>query len=265
MRCAIVGIGCLGPGLPDFRAAQAVLTGRDPYRDEKAILPPPAFLPANERRRTSPSVRAALAASLEAVERAGLGERDHAAVFASALGEGQALHRILDAVTRPDGNVSPTLFHNSVHNAASGYWTIARRCTAPATSLAAGEFSFAVGLLEAMIQVQTSTLPILLTVYDAPYPPPLSQACDIGAVFAASFVLRGVAAANGTAIATIEVEFCPGAGTAPLRPSDLAVRVQANPAAHALPLLRALAAGETLAVTLPYHRDAHLALRQSPC
>ena len=268
MRCAIVGVGCLGPGLPSFREAIAILTGEEPHRDEDAKLPPPAFLPANERRRTSPSVRAALASSLEAVEAAGLGAKDHAAVFASALGEGQALHRILDAVTRPDGQVSPTLFHNSVHNAASGYWTIARRCLAPATSLAASDFSFAVGLCEAMVQAQSSTLPVLLTVYDAPFPEPLCQAYDVGAAFAASLVLVGqTAAANGKAVATIEAEFRPGAcaGATAIRTADLAGLAQANPAARALPMLEALAAGEALAMRLPYHQDAHLALRLSPC
>ena len=49
--------------------------------------------------------------------------------------------------------VSPTRFHNSVHNAAAGYWTIGAGAMQPATAISAFDASFAQGLLEAMVQL----------------------------------------------------------------------------------------------------------------
>ena len=54
------------------------------------------------------------------------------------------------------GSISPTRFHNSVHNAAAGYWGIATGATAAANALCAYDASFGAGLLEALTQVHTS-------------------------------------------------------------------------------------------------------------
>ncbi|MGP1681796.1 MAG: beta-ketoacyl synthase chain length factor, partial [Giesbergeria sp.] len=62
----IEGIGLLGPGLADWPAGQAVLGGREPYQPHKTVLPPPALLPAAERRRSCAIVKLTLATGLEA-------------------------------------------------------------------------------------------------------------------------------------------------------------------------------------------------------
>ena len=65
--CAYVaGIGVLGPGLPDWPAARAVLRGETAYVPAATVLPPPAILPPAERRRTGRVVKLALAVALEA-------------------------------------------------------------------------------------------------------------------------------------------------------------------------------------------------------
>ncbi len=46
----------------------------------------------------------------------------------------------------------PTKFHNSVHNAAAGYWTIATGCLKPYTSVSGYYFTYGEGLLEAASQ-----------------------------------------------------------------------------------------------------------------
>jgi hypothetical protein len=48
--------------------------------------------------------------------------------------------------------LSPTRFHHSVHNAASGYWAMASHSMAASTALSAFQNSFAAGLLEAATQ-----------------------------------------------------------------------------------------------------------------
>ena len=50
-------------------------------------------------------------------------------------------------------SISPTRFHNSVHNAAAGYWTIGAHCMQAATAISAYDASFAEGLLEALMQL----------------------------------------------------------------------------------------------------------------
>ena len=62
--------------------------------------------------------------------------------------------------------MSPTKFHNSVHNAAAGYWTIGTGCMAPSNSLSGYECSFAAGLLEAAAQCAADRRPVLLVGFD---------------------------------------------------------------------------------------------------
>src|SRR3546814_2131149 len=70
--------------------------------------------------------------------------------------------------------LSPTRFHNSVHNAAAGYWTIGTGCHAPSTAISSFDASFAQGLLEALVQLRTGAQAVLLVAYDAPSAGPLA-------------------------------------------------------------------------------------------
>ena len=74
----------------------------------------------------------------------------------------------------PD-TVSPTKFHNSVHNAAAGYWTIGQGCMAPSTALSAFSHTFAQGLLEALVNLAAGEPAILLAAYDTGATGPLSS------------------------------------------------------------------------------------------
>ena len=70
-------------------------------------------------------------------------------VYASANGELRTLSALLEMLHR-DGIYSPIRFQNSVHNTAAGHLSILTANRAFTTSLAAGEESVAMGLLEAM-------------------------------------------------------------------------------------------------------------------
>src|SRR3546814_20327507 len=76
------------------------------------------------------------------------------------------LQRSSAAVATPERIVSPTDFHNSVHNAAAGYWGIGTGSRAPSTTLAGYDESFALGLLEAGLQVVGDRRAVLLVVFD---------------------------------------------------------------------------------------------------
>lgn len=85
--------------------------------------------------------------------------------------------------------LSPTKFHNSVHNAAAGYWTISTGCMQAANSVAGYEQSVPLTLLEAVTQVCSERKPALLTFYDAPVSPILKSLLKNEQAFAFSMVL----------------------------------------------------------------------------
>src|SRR5687767_8356979 len=121
----IEGIGLLGPGLNDWPSGRAVLRGQQPYQAQKTILPAPALLPPAERRRSSEIIKLTLAVGREAITAAGLDAAGLPTVSASSGGDGETCHAICEVLASADRRISPTRFHNSVHNAAAGYWSIA--------------------------------------------------------------------------------------------------------------------------------------------
>lgn len=129
-----------------------------------------------ERRRLTPLAGLALAAG----ERLVAGRADDVAksvplVYASRDGDGDVLLRLLAAL-RDRQPVSPTQFHNSVHNAPAGYWSIGLGSKAATTALAAGDETFEVALAEAGLQACARNGAVLLLVAQKAFPPELSKA-----------------------------------------------------------------------------------------
>ncbi len=253
----IAGIGLLGPGLAGWAAAVPVLAGAAPYLPAPVVPPAPGLLPATERRRTGPSVRLALAVAAEAVQDSGLPPEELDTVFASSNGEGQVITSILEALHTPDGAISPTQFHNSVHNAAAGYWGIAVGSTRPSVSLGGHDGVFATGLLHAAAQVVTSRAPVLFVAHDVPLPAPLDALRPTRESFAVALVLVPQGGAQGRLALAMREDGAPGAAGLP---EDLAALATANPVARALPLLAALAARRPGEVLLPLVEQASLSV-----
>lgn len=185
------GIGVFVPGIADWPQARAVLNGSATF-DINADIPPfnVADLPGTERRRAGKSVKLAVDLAAQAVLAARIDPTQPAAVFASTSGDTNVLTDICAALATDDRLISPMRFHNSVHNAGSGYWTIAQGNRQPTTALALHNLTASAGLLEAAVQVVTEQMPVLLVIYDIPFPPPLDAAEPIAAVFGVSFLLR---------------------------------------------------------------------------
>jgi hypothetical protein len=91
-------------------------------------------------------------------------------IFASVAGEIQTTDLLCTEIVKADGVISPSAFHNSVQNTASGYWCIARQCTEPTTALAAGLDTLAMALLEAWCQLSCFGGELLLVCYDEIWP-----------------------------------------------------------------------------------------------
>ena len=135
MRVCVEGVGLLGPGLCGWQTSRAVLAGSTPYVFAPTVLTASALLPAAERRRTGAPVKLALAVGHEAFTNAGRDAATTATVFTSSGGDGENVHQICETLASTDREVSPTRFHNSVHNAAAGYWGIATGSREASTSL----------------------------------------------------------------------------------------------------------------------------------
>jgi hypothetical protein len=259
--CGIEGLGLLGPGLPDWSTAAAVLAGERPYAPARTVLPIPDALPVTERRRAGRLIRLALTIGAEAVSHSGRDARSLPSVFSSSGGDGEILDALCAALADPERLISPTRFHNSVHNAASGYWSIAQGCTQPSTALCAYDASFGAGLLEAMAQIAQSGEAVLLVAYDADYPPPLHAKRPIPDAFGVALVL-GPTGSPG-ARATVRAALARAPADRMRDPALEAMRT-AIPAARALPLLERLARATRTgpdAVVLDYLDSAQLHLR----
>jgi hypothetical protein len=259
MRLFLDAVALRGPGLEGWEASAPILAGRAPYLAAPTTIPPAALLPPNERRRAPQTVKLALAVGAEAFDRAGLPAAACPAVFASSGGDGETIHEILATLAGPVRELSPTRFHNSVHNVAAGYWSIATGAKTPATSLCAHDGSFAAGLLEAGALATGGT--VALIAYDLPYPEPLASLRHIGAPFAVALLLSPAASARS--LARLDVELCAPGACACAKPELEELR-RTIPAARALPLLEALARGEETAMTLEYLDDLALAARVTP-
>jgi len=252
VKVEVLGCAVCAPGLPDWRTAREVLAGRTRYdrslvRDAQIVALPP-----NERRRLPVTARVALGVGSEALENAQIDAVDGVAtVFVSCGSDGDIVHQICDGLARNPPEISPTRFHNSVHNAPGGYWSIALSSHAPSTSLCAFESSFAAGLVEASTQALAESRTVLLIAYDLPYPAPLSSLWNVAMPFSMALVLAPRTGGGHQQIAIAMTDDRSDAGW----PSEVPSELLTNPAAASLPLLAMLARGEPARVTLPYHAN----------
>lgn len=249
LQVHVQGIGVYGPGLSGWMQAAEVLAGRQPFSMAPISLPPAEALPPAERRRAGVSIRLAFAAGFDAIRQAGADPTRLRSVFTSTGGDCDNCHAILETLASADRAVSPTRFHNSVHNAPSGYWGIATTCRAPSTSLCAYDGSFAAGLLEAATQVVSSGEPCLLLAYDSPYPGPLGGVRGIPHPFGVGLVLHPGPVAGTLAALGLNLGRQSPTRMAEQPLEDMRGQV---PAARSLPLLQCLAQGRSDRVTLDY-------------
>ena len=257
----IDGVGLLGPGLANWAEARPILAGAVPYTARPLVVAPPAALPPAERRRAGMVVKVALAAASEAIAQSGVSAAEVASVFASSGADGDNCHAICETLASNDRLLSPTRFHNSVHNAAAGYWSIAAKAMTPSSVVCAFDASFGAGLLEAMTRVVVDGQRCLLVAYEAPYPEPLNAKRPLPSAFSLALLLSPRAGAGS--LARLDVETSAAAAD---RLADAALeRLRRSiPCARSLPLLAALARGQGGAV-LDYLAPLQLAVAVAPC
>lgn len=257
----IEGIGLLGPGLTGWQGSQAILLGHQPYQAQKTLLPSPALLPAAERRRSSAIVKLTLATGLEAIAAAGLDAASLPSVFSSSGGDGENCHAICEMLASHDRRISPTRFHNSVHNAAAGYWSIATGAMTSSSVLSAFDASFGAGLLEVLAQVVADNTRTVLLACDTPYPEPLHGVRPIPDALGIALLLAPLRSER--ALTKISVSLTDASADL-LDDAALEKLRKAIPAARGLPLLRAIALRENKRVVLDYLDNTSLAVAVAP-
>jgi len=263
MRARVTGVSVWGPGLEGWAASRSILAGEEPYTARESPPPAPVMLSPNERRRAGVVTRLALAVAGEALATSALPGGSMRCVFGSATGDGAVIHAILESLAKGDP-VSPTLFHNSVHNAAAGYWCIGTSSEQPANCLGCHDSTFAAALLKAMAEVRVEQVPVLLCVYDVPLPPPLDAKRRVAALFGVGLVLGpGDSAVEAPMISVVYGAKSAAGLDAPRQPG-LRELSRTTPAARALPLLESLARGTRDAFAIAC-LDGHLAIRIDPC
>jgi hypothetical protein len=236
----VEGVGVWSPHLADFAALRAVLQGQPVA--PPATRPPAATLPANERRRAPESVLLATEVAGQAVAMSGRDAATLACVFASSHGDQPIMDYMCAVLASTPSELSPTRFHNSVHNAPAGYWTIATGCHAPSSAVCAQRASFGAGLLEAASLVLADERPVLLVCCDTGGSGPLAEVTASPAPFGCALVLSPQPGAS--TLGRLVLHLCPG--SIPDAPAATAVPadwVNASPSASALPLLALLAQG----------------------
>lgn len=250
LTVSITGLGAWGPGFATGEQLALSLTeASGPFDQGKS--PKPAMIPANERRRAPLAVRMAVEVCAQAVANAGLQPQDLPCVFVSGLGDTDLTDYMCRELAGELKQLSPTKFHNSVHNAAAGYWTIAADCHQAASSVAGLEHSVGIALLEGAVQCLAAQKPMLLAFYD-------TATCDLlrpllgndqSAAFALVIEPGTSAGKSGLTLAVEAAAECPWPELE--LPQWLASCYENNPAAKVLPLIAAWLRGDNSSLRLP--------------
>lgn len=263
MLIYVNGIGIVGPGINDWPHCRAILAGQQAYNATEMRLAPTS-LPATEKRRASSLVHLAVGAAEEAMRGAQLEFAHAASVFASSGSDGVTIHEICSALASKERDVSPTRFHNSVHNAPAGYWCIGAKSNQASTSLSCFDATFAAGLLEAALQVEVERMPILLAAYDQRYPTPLYEVRPLLASFSVAIVLSLDRNTDSLAALDLECVLNGEKETHMTQPELEALRL-GNPAARALPLLDLIARKVSGRIVLKAAGTQQLVIKVTPC
>lgn len=197
LRFALYSAGVLAPGVSSLTELLTLFrTGKSSVLEPQA-LPVPMMLPSNERRRASQAARLVLACAEQAMLTSPYAPDQLRCVFTSDEGSGEVCQQMLEALATTS-QVSPLLFPNSVHNAPSGYFSIAYQNRQPAVSVSMGCDSFAGGLLCAVSEAATSGQPVLFVAYDPSLPEPMRSLLPIQHATATAWIIASDGSHEGT-------------------------------------------------------------------
>lgn len=235
----VLGIGAWSPCFSNWSELQAGLALQQ--WSEGAVLKP-ELIPPRERRRAPQTVKMAVEVMAQACEMAGMDPAEPAVVFSSAMGDMQITDAMCSILADQPELVSPTRFHNSVHNAAIGYWSIATGSYQPSTAVAGHDHSGALGLLEACVQCSEDQIPVLYVCQEGAAPETLHDIRPSDHPLSLCLLLSPIGGREAP-LARLRLK-CVDATEVVSGDEDshgLPLDFSGNPAALLLPVLRALA------------------------
>lgn len=254
----VAGIGFWASRLPGWDIARAVIRGEQTAPDTASARPAPMMLAPTERRRAPDAVAVALEVASKACESAGRVPSDLPSVFASTHGDLAISDYMCSTLAATPTLISPVKFHNSVHNAAAGYWSIGAGSYAPYTALSAFHYTYGAGLLEAVTQVACEQRAVLYVAFDIEAKGPLGTIASSRGLLGAALVLAPASVDHGRKLA-LRVEGDDSAAPTPARTAAAAL-IGDNALAPCLPLFEALATDDasTLALQLSERMSLHV-------
>lgn len=247
IKVDILGVGIAAPGIPDWNGLLAVLAGWPPVSEDE--LPRTGLLSPRERRRAPATVSLSFAAAEQACAMAGIPPDRPVAVFSSAMGDIDLADYMCRTLAESPRQLSPTRFHNSVHNAAAGYWSISTGSSVEVTAISGWWDSAVAGLTEVATRAAMSPEPVLLVVYDDCGQGPITNVWPAQQPFSAALVISSPSTKNRP-LAHLALTASDAADQHPELPAALLERMADNPAARLLPLLALVAGNGPAAITL---------------
>ncbi len=155
----LAGVGIWSERFADWEQFAAVVRGHPVEAQPKPLA---ERIPARDRRRAPMFVRMGVEVMDQACRMAAVEASSVATVFGSSLGDVEITDYMCSTVADEPRSLSPTRFHNSVHNACTGYWSIAAGSHCSANAVSAYEHSPAIALLEGAIQAIEERVAVLV-------------------------------------------------------------------------------------------------------
>lgn len=235
---AIEGVAFWHARMPNWSTARAVICGKRTAPEPIAKRPTSNLLAPTERRRAPDTVALALEVAMQACEAASRSPAQLRSVFASTYGDLGISDYMCATLAATPTLISPTKFHNSVHNAAAGYWSIGTGSHAPYTALTAYRYTFATALLEAATQVVCDGEPVVCVAFDVEASGPLGTVAPSSGLLGVGLVLAPADGSHRTL--TLRVADGSSANLTAARSPAVAL-VAENALAPCLPFFEALA------------------------
>jgi hypothetical protein len=258
------GVAFWATRLPGWDVARAVIRGEQAAPETPASRPAPALLGPTERRRAPDTVALALEVAARACAAAGRSPGELPAVFASTHGDLGISDYMCATLADTPALLSPIKFHNSVHNAAAGYWSIGTSSHAPYTALSAFQHTFGAGLLETAVQVACEQQPVLYVAFDVEAKGALSTMAPSRGLLGVALVLAPASAArSGGRPLTLRIVTDEPCQATPPR-SAAAGLVADNALAPCMPLVEALAGDAPATVQLTLGERSALSVKVGP-
>lgn len=261
----IQSIGLAGSGFNNWEQAKMILNSEESFSIDPTDAYKITILKPNEARRTSTTIKIALQTAEESLSNSSFQADQLFSVFVSSDGDPNILQSICQELATADKFVSPTQFHNSVHNAPAGYWSIGQQSMQGINSIACGDCSVAGALIEADSLLQAGEDAVLVVCFDLKSPTPLDSARNITYSLSSSMIVTRESTIDSLFSAELKLLSAKSAEITPIADPVLEELRVDSPAATGLPLLKSLAGKVSDQLTLPYSQALSLQVNLTPC